>query len=427
MAERSPPPATELEPLIHPLSTLNPKASTDDLTAITDHIGDADVIGLGEASHGTAEFTRFNHRLIRHLVDEHDVRLIALETNFAATLALNRFVHTGTPTLRTILSHPDFPPTTATTELNSFLQWVRSFNRNRPQSDRIAIHGLDCQHTAAAIEELRTFFETVHPQTIDQLDTVMDTLQDGGLPDVTDEDALDTHLDARATLVDHLEAHITENADTYRDRTSASRVARIERIVWMLDRGRAQFQRIRDGRAQTGANIRVRDSAMAAQVQWLRDHQNVDRMVVWAHNAHLDRTRFSGAGRHTQRIPSLGRNLAGLTTLEYYALALETGGGSSLVVGEDGTLTTEAFGPPPAGTLPSIFGDLNPPRFFLDLTTIQEQSRIQRWFRTEPAHYDISGGGESPASLVPIDPTRAFDGLVFIRETTPTTPIAQPT
>jgi erythromycin esterase len=60
-------------------------------------------LGWGEASHGTREFFQFKHRLFRYLVEEHDIRMLGLETNFAALLDVNGYVMRGEGTAETTL------------------------------------------------------------------------------------------------------------------------------------------------------------------------------------------------------------------------------------------------------------------------------------------------------------------------------------
>lgn len=71
-----------------------PLPSTDpaDLRPLADALADRTVVGLGEATHGTREFFRLKHRLIRFLVEEHGFRAVALESNFLVALALDDYV-----------------------------------------------------------------------------------------------------------------------------------------------------------------------------------------------------------------------------------------------------------------------------------------------------------------------------------------------
>lgn len=71
-----------------PLATTDPTID-DDLEPVGDRLADADVVGIGKATHGTREFFELKHRLIRHLVVEHGVRAVVLESNLLETMALH--------------------------------------------------------------------------------------------------------------------------------------------------------------------------------------------------------------------------------------------------------------------------------------------------------------------------------------------------
>jgi erythromycin esterase len=53
---------------------------------------DVRIVGLGEATHGTLEFFAFKHRLLKFLVKEMNVRVLAIETGYSSTAQLNDYV-----------------------------------------------------------------------------------------------------------------------------------------------------------------------------------------------------------------------------------------------------------------------------------------------------------------------------------------------
>lgn len=52
------------------LKTTDPQAESTDLKPLKQIIGEAQVVGLGEATHGNREFFEIKHRFIRFLVTE---------------------------------------------------------------------------------------------------------------------------------------------------------------------------------------------------------------------------------------------------------------------------------------------------------------------------------------------------------------------
>ena len=63
-----------------------------DLDPLIDHIGDARIVMLGEASHGTSEYYTWRDRISRRLIEEKDFRFIAVEGDWPDCYQVNRYV-----------------------------------------------------------------------------------------------------------------------------------------------------------------------------------------------------------------------------------------------------------------------------------------------------------------------------------------------
>ena len=55
-------------------------------------VGSAKVVAIGEACHGTREFTQLAHRFIAYLVERMGFTAIGLEADPSDTLALNAYI-----------------------------------------------------------------------------------------------------------------------------------------------------------------------------------------------------------------------------------------------------------------------------------------------------------------------------------------------
>lgn len=410
---------------LHPLSGDDPRTDDSDLAPLGHRVADVDVVGLGEASHGTRECFRIKHRLFRHLVEEQGVRLLALEANFGATLAVNEYVLDGEGSAEAALTQSAIHASHQVESVRRLVEWIRSFNESRPREDRVRVHGVDVQHPESTAERLRAYLERVDPDALAAVADDLDALADG-VPDVHDDEALAAHLDARASVVEALKSAFDGNEDEYVSASSRREYRVARRLVWALSKGREQFQTIADGRAKQGANVRVRDSAMAAQVQWLLRTEPVDNAVLWGHNAHLTRGDFGGGTvRHTQGIPSLGGNLARLSGLNYYAMGLLVGGGTvGAVHVPSGEFRRYDLPEPPAESVPDIFSRVEAPLFFLDVAGLPDDSPLATWLDSRPGQFDVVGGyRDTPVNLVASDLRRQFDGVVFVAESTSSEPL----
>lgn len=143
-----------------PLGTDDPEQDNSDLIPVLGMIGNARVVGLGEGTHGTREFLRMKHRLIRALVEELGFRRIALETNLPETEALNRYIQTGEGDPRELLRGMRLW-TWETEEVLGLVEWMRSYNASG--KGPVELFGFDMQQPEGAIDSLEQFTRRADP------------------------------------------------------------------------------------------------------------------------------------------------------------------------------------------------------------------------------------------------------------------------
>ena len=108
-----------------------PFASIDtaDLGPLLERIGDARVVLLGEATHGTSEFYRMRERISRELIVKKGFRFIAIEGDWPDAARVDHYVR-----------HLEYPPAEWTAfarfptwmwrnnEVRDFVNWLREHN-----------------------------------------------------------------------------------------------------------------------------------------------------------------------------------------------------------------------------------------------------------------------------------------------------------
>ena len=132
----------EVRSFSHPLRKPN------DLDPLLDRIGEARVVLLGEASHGTHEFYTWRTAITKRLVEEKGFNFVAVEGDWPDCYRVNRFVK-GYPgsadsaeqALETFRRWPTWM--WANREVEELIHWMEWFNDGRPEDEKIGFYGLD--------------------------------------------------------------------------------------------------------------------------------------------------------------------------------------------------------------------------------------------------------------------------------------------
>ena len=118
-----------------------------DLEPLAALIGNARVVALGEATHGTAEFFRMKHRIIEFLASHLGFTIFAIEANMPEAYALNAYIINGEGDPAKLLQGLYFW-TWNTQEVLDMIEWMRDFNRTG--RGRIQFTGFDMQTCTVA-------------------------------------------------------------------------------------------------------------------------------------------------------------------------------------------------------------------------------------------------------------------------------------
>ncbi len=136
--------------------------SDDDLAVLTSLVGNARVVALGEATHGTSDFFEMKHRILRYLVEHMGFTAFAIEATFPEAEAVDEYVRTGKGDPAVLLSRLYFW-TWNTQEVLDMIQWLRAYNQTAPAPKQVRFFGFDMQYPGAAMDSLRAYVGRVDP------------------------------------------------------------------------------------------------------------------------------------------------------------------------------------------------------------------------------------------------------------------------
>src|SRR5262249_5029871 len=143
-----------------PLASAEPGTSFEDLEPLRPLIGDARIVSLGEATHGTREFFQLKHRMIEYCVSQLGFTMIGFEAEHGATLAVNDYVLDGKGNAFDVVGGMGFW-TWDTEEVVTLVEWVRGWNLANER--KVKFYGFDMQASPASGMHLLSYLEQVAP------------------------------------------------------------------------------------------------------------------------------------------------------------------------------------------------------------------------------------------------------------------------
>ena len=132
----------------------------EDMQPLKQVIGDARLVALGEATHGTREFFQLKHRLLDFLVNEMGFNVFAIEASMPEGFAVNEYVLTGKGDPEKALAGLYFW-TWHTEEVLEMIRWMRRHNADRDHPKKVKFYGFDMQFGTRALRLLEDYLNAV--------------------------------------------------------------------------------------------------------------------------------------------------------------------------------------------------------------------------------------------------------------------------
>ncbi len=152
-----------------PLTTVEAGHGFDDMMRIKSIVGDARVVALGEATHGTREFFQLKHRMIEFLATQMGFTIFTIEANMPEAYRLNDYVLHGNGDPKELLRGMYFW-TWQTEEVLAMVEWMREYNRSG--KGHIEFTGFDMQTPTVAAEIVRSYIAEHHADYLGTVDVV---------------------------------------------------------------------------------------------------------------------------------------------------------------------------------------------------------------------------------------------------------------
>ena len=404
----------------------------EDFDPVMALVGDARVVLIGEASHGTHEFYRIRAEITKRLIRERGFVAVAAEADWPDAYRVNRYVRgTGndadaSEALGGFRRFPQWMWRNA--DVLDFVGWLRAFNDQVPDGGRkVGFYGLDLYSLHASMAAVLEYLRVVDPAAAKRAQYRYACFEQFGedpqaygyaasygLAPSCEREVVEQLVDLRRSAADYAQRDGRVAADDLFFTEQNARVVRnAERYYRSMFGSRVQSWNLRDQHMT---------DTLQALVSFLDRSAAGSRVVVWAHNSHVGDARATelGAGGELN-VGQLARQQFGAGVV---ALGFTTFHGTVTAASDwDAPAERKAVRPALPESFEAIFHDA-PSNFFLDLrtpsavATALDDVRIERAigviYRPETerlSHYFSARLSRQFDGILHYDETRAVEPL----------------
>lgn len=284
--------ADALRPYLEPLP---PPETADEFGAIFDRFGDATVILLGEATHGTSEFYRARGAITRRLIEKHGFTVIAVEADWPDAARIDAYVRHHAKRPHRGESFVRFPTWMwRNNEVLEFADWLRGYNEGKSAERQASFHGLDVYSLSESMHAVISYLDRVDAHASERA-----RYRYGCLSPWQEDPAKYGQAVVHGGL-DPCEANVVEQL----------KEMLAKRLEWIDQDGETWFDAAQNARIVRAAERYYRIMYQGSNESWnLRDRHMFDTLqaiiaqrgvgtkaVVWAHNSHVGNAAATGMG-----------------------------------------------------------------------------------------------------------------------------------
>jgi erythromycin esterase len=364
------------------IKEIMPESSVDDLEKIEMHIGKSKFVALGEATHGTADFSFLKHKMIRFLVEKMGFSIIAFEAGMPQCDEINQYVLHGKGNPKTLLA--SLYEVWNTEEILDLIEWIKEYNKSHDK--KVLFKGFDMQLMDSVIPSLANFIQT-----------------DSGT-----KSAMDT---VRKYYISVLNLKANRDSSKLSEIEKAAR----RRYIYLSGKKKVDPQIVQYARLllQSVSNYNFkkysfRDSCMAENIQWLSQTiGQKQKMIIWSHNYHISRKKEQTMGYYLQK----------KFQNDYLVTVFTTNKGDFTGYNGKGFSRGNAIYPDIEGSVEAFLHKTDIPRFLIDLRQAQQDNGGDIFFKKMKMRSQGGVASGSDKQFLWVMPKTEFDMLIYLDTT----------
>ncbi|WP_299769569.1 erythromycin esterase family protein [uncultured Dokdonia sp.] len=257
---------SELEPYASGFDTIE----GDSFSFLDTVLNDIRIVGYGEDTHGTAEFTLLAKELMEYLSKQYNFKALIIETGFGEGQYLNDYIQGRRDDLKTILEDHNSTWRYKTKEFYQLMNWLKAYNSNT--ADKIHLYGCEMQYVISDVNKIREYLEKVNA------DYQIDGFEKHLWQSIEESEKVDYYISYAK-----LKKYFIDNYELFKRKTSEEEYSLAYHHIVVL----GQFVTAINQHAEQRKHD-FRDMYMAENIQWILNfHGNTSKALYWAHNAHV--------------------------------------------------------------------------------------------------------------------------------------------
>jgi erythromycin esterase len=403
-----------------PLQTVNPNGSDTDLTPLQQIVGNADIVGLGEATHGTHEFFDIKSRLAKFLIARMSFTTFIMENDWDTSQLIDAYINGGGGNINDVMQAGLFG-SWQTQEYRALLEWMRAYNANPAHTTKVHFLGMDCQGAGQSdFDAVENYLRKVDHRQVAYAQQLYEPIIAADLPNpfrayvYLDSSAKQLYAAQAQQVYNLLQSHqqVYISHSSSQDFALALQNARIIVQATTYFNSNTQIESV-DRYIQ-------RDSFLAENVAWIHDHTagSNPKIIVWAHDEHVANNP-SYAPRYVQNAQNMGGYLRTWYKESYLPI------GTTLYQGVFRTYhypqtSTQQIPTPTSDTYNYTLGQASLPLYMLDLRKIPP-GPVANWVGGYATLLNYGLGGENMSTSCTLNVW--FNVIIHVQNTNPSNPL----
>ena len=397
-----------------PIKNLDAGNSFSDLQPLKKILQGVQVVGLGEATHGTHEFVEMKRHLIEFLVTQMGFTALTIESSFSECVPINDYLLTGKGDRATVLTNQNYTAWD-TEEFSAMLDWMRDYNQKVPDEKKVRFYGLDVLSLQKfGREKARAYFQKYIPRKVTSIDSVISVFagEEVNWPNRMNQTALRQSFIPLNDLINY----VTDNKDKLIGASSLQEWEQTHKYLEVMQQ--SLYNNLNAVPPSFASKKLDRDAFMWQNLQYLMEKERPNtRFIFWAANGHVS--------SNAERKPvGVGFYLKQNLRDKYYAVGLQCYEGT---YERREYLPDSSFGDVKIDTLLGVPKSINwhfvqtgNPYLFLDLRQASSNPLVSKWLDTPSSFAVGTQVSKNPAENFQIRKLNGlYDGIVFVHRSTP--------